>query len=121
MEKLKFKQSTRANLYSIPVPRSRQTPKHIRTLLLNIEAFELKKEIFIRAPPQGIDQLIEARIKGKVFLLKRLIKCGRHCHGCPHGPYWYGYYRAKGSFISFYIGQVLPPRFLDAKRIHIKN
>lgn len=103
----------------IPANRYRQTPKHIERLIKNIQGDLLKKEIFICAPPRVIDEIIEARIKGKVYLLKRLIRCGKGCSGCPHGPYWYGYYRHKGSFVSFYIGRDLPPRFLQAERISI--
>jgi len=84
-----------------------------------MEAQRLKAEIKIVAPPHAIDKIIEARIHGKVFLLRRFIKCGKGCKGCPHGPYWYGFYRHHGRFISFYAGKVLPKRFDKAKKIHI--
>ena len=25
----------------------------------------------------------------------QLVKCGKGCSGCPHGPYWYAYYRRQ--------------------------
>lgn len=103
----------------VPVRRQRDTPDYIKKILNQVQANLLKKEFFIRAPASGLDQIIEARIKGKVYLLKRMVRCGKGCGGCPHGPYWYGYYRHKGSFVSFYIGADLEPRFREAERIHI--
>lgn len=108
-----------AELRVVPIRRHRKTPEYIERILRDVQARILKKEIFICAPPGVIDQIIEARIKGKVYLLKRLVRCGKACGGCPHGPYWYGYYRSKGSFVSFYVGADLPPRFNDARRISI--
>jgi len=109
----------RAEVSVLQPPRRRETPTYVRRFLLRLEAFQLKKDFFIRMPAEGLDRVIDARIKGKVYLLQRLIPCGRGCGGCPHGPYWYGYYRHKGFFVSFYIGKELPRRFLLAERIHV--
>jgi hypothetical protein len=65
------------------------------------------------------NKIIEARIQGKIFLLQRPVYCGKGCSKCPHGPYWYGFYRHKGKTISFYVGKTLPPRFKEAKRVKI--
>lgn len=97
----------------------RETPKHIKQFIAHLQTRILSREVKICAPSLKVDEIIEARIKGKVYLLNRMIKCGKECTGCPHGPYWYGYYRNKGRFVSFYIGKNLPPRFLNAKKIHI--
>ena len=36
------------------------------------------------------------------------VKCGKDCEGCPHGPYWYAYYRgSSGKVVSKYIGKEL--------------
>ena len=38
------------------------------------------------------------------------VKCGkRGCTRCPHGPYWYAYWRESGKLRSKYIGKDLPP------------
>lgn len=105
----------------VPLRRQRETPEYIQKILNQVQANILKKEFFIRAPARVIDEIIEARIKGKVFLLQRMVRCGKSCGGCPHGPYWYGYYRHKGSFVSFYIGVELAPRFREAEKIHIQE
>lgn len=108
-----------ADIHVLPTKFHRQTPKHIQTLIQQIDSLLLRHEIKICAPPSTLDTIIEARIKGKVYLLKRLVYCGKGCHGCPHGPYWYGYYRSHGKFVSFYIGKNLPPRFYKAEKIKI--
>jgi hypothetical protein len=38
------------------------------------------------------------------------VKCGkRGCTRCPHGPYWYAYWREEGRLRSRYVGKTLPP------------
>ena len=37
------------------------------------------------------------------------VRCGkRGCTRCPHGPYWYAYWREEGRLRSRYIGTTLP-------------
>lgn len=37
------------------------------------------------------------------------VRCGKPgCKTCPHGPYWYAYYREEGKLKSRYIGKDLP-------------
>jgi hypothetical protein len=35
------------------------------------------------------------------------VSCGKGCKGCPHGPYWYGYWKEGGKTRSKYIGKRL--------------
>ena len=43
------------------------------------------------------------------------VKCGKpNCRSCPHGPYWYAYYREGKRLKSRYIGRDLPE---DVKRL----
>lgn len=30
------------------------------------------------------------------------------CNGCPHGPYWYGYFKEDGRTRKVYVGRTLP-------------
>lgn len=40
---------------------------------------------------------------------QQTVKCGkRGCTRCPHGPYWYAYWREDGRLRSRYIGKQLP-------------
>ena len=46
--------------------------------------------------------------RGKVTYRQERVRCGREgCTGCPHGPYWYAYWREAGRVRSRYIGKDL--------------
>ena len=37
------------------------------------------------------------------------VRCGKPgCTSCPHGPYWYAYFREGGKLKSRYVGRELP-------------
>ena len=36
------------------------------------------------------------------------VRCGKGCASCPHGPYWYAFWKEDGRSRSQYIGGVLP-------------
>lgn len=45
------------------------------------------------------------------------VRCGKAgCGSCPHGPYWYAYYREEGKLRSRYIGRELPAGEPEQKR-----
>lgn len=47
--------------------------------------------------------------RGKVTFRQEMVRCGRaSCTRCPHGPYWYAYWREGGRVRSRYIGKQLP-------------
>jgi len=47
---------------------------------------------------------------GKVGYRLEPVTCGKPgCKTCPHGPYWYAYWREGGRLRSRYIGRRLPP------------
>ena len=40
-------------------------------------------------------------------LREQMIRCGKpNCGRCPHGPYWYAYWREEGRRRSRYIGRL---------------
>lgn len=42
-----------------------------------------------------------------VKLRSQLVKCGKaNCTRCPHGPYWYAYWREDGVRRSRYLGKL---------------
>lgn len=54
---------------------------------------------------------------GKVTYRLQSVSCGkRGCASCPHGPYWYAYWREGGKVRSRYIGRKLNPDELRLKR-----
>jgi hypothetical protein len=45
----------------------------------------------------------------KVTYRLESVRCGKpSCRSCPHGPYWYAYYREGDRLRSRYIGRELP-------------
>jgi hypothetical protein len=54
---------------------------------------------------------------GKVTYRLQPVTCGKPgCARCPHGPYWYAYWREGGKVRSRYIGRKLTPDELRLKR-----
>lgn len=42
------------------------------------------------------------------------VRCGKpRCRRCPHGPYWYAYYREGGRTRRQYVGRYLPGEPLE--------
>lgn len=42
------------------------------------------------------------------------VRCGKRCATCPHGPYWYAFWKEGGRSHSQYIGGELPA---DVRRL----
>ncbi len=50
-----------------------------------------------------------AESSGKVSFRQEMVRCGKDgCTKCPHGPYWYAYWREGGRTRSRYVGKELP-------------
>ncbi|KQC15682.1 MAG: hypothetical protein WCY97_00375 [Methanothrix sp.] len=50
---------------------------------------------------------IEERRPASVTYRQEWIYCGKECKKCPHGPYWYCYWKEDGKTKTRYIGKVL--------------
>lgn len=44
----------------------------------------------------------------RVRYRQQRVRCGRDCGSCPHGPYWYAFWKEDGRRRSQYIGATLP-------------
>ena len=44
--------------------------------------------------------VVEQRRLGGVTLQLERVRCGKGCKKCPHGPYWYAYWRDGGRMKS---------------------
>ncbi len=48
---------------------------------------------------------------GSITFRYETVRCGKaNCTRCPHGPYWYAYWKENGRTRSRYIGRVLPEK-----------
>jgi hypothetical protein len=57
---------------------------------------------------QGVKrEILEERQSDSMTFRLEKVSCGKNCKGCPHGPYWYGYWREGGKTHSKYIGKNL--------------
>ena len=57
---------------------------------------------------ESIEVADDAVLEGVTYRLEA-VRCGKPtCSSCPHGPYWYAYYREEGRLRSRYIGRDLP-------------
>ena len=56
---------------------------------------------------------------GSITFRYETVRCGKpNCTRCPHGPYWYAYWKEDGRTRSRYVGRSLPQR---ARDVHEKK
>jgi hypothetical protein len=86
------------------VPISRELIREIRSL----DAYDLRRlQMLVRGllledPPDDAEP-------GRVTFRQEMVRCGKDgCTRCPHGPYWYAYWREDGRTRSRYVGKTLP-------------
>ena len=91
------------------MPISRELIREIRAL----DAYDLRRlQMLIRGLLVDDDDRSDgAGQPGKVSFRQEMVRCGKEgCTTCPHGPYWYAYWRESGRMRSRYIGKNLPER-----------
>lgn len=64
-------------------------------------------------PPSGaVDEA--GAVPVNVTYRQEEVRCGKDtCSACPHGPYWYAYWKEDGRTRSQYIGRHLPGEPLE--------
>ena len=95
------------------MPLSRELIREVRRL----DEYDLRRlTIFVRGlllardadPLERGEPPDEPERRGTVTYRQERVRCGREgCSGCPHGPYWYAYWREGGRLRSRYIGKQL--------------
>jgi hypothetical protein len=91
------------------MPMSRELLKEVRRL----DEFDLRR-LMIIVRGLLIEQggaLVEEKPPGvgAVTYRQQHVKCSKtECSRCPHGPYWYAYWRENGKQRSRYVGKTLP-------------
>lgn len=87
----------------------------------SLDEYDLRRLlIFVRgllvqqgAPPE---ETPPASKPGKVTYRLEPVTCGKPgCTKCPHGPYWYAYWREEGRVRSRYIGRRAPAEVVPTK------
>lgn len=80
-----------------------------------LDEYDLRRlMIFVRGLLIGADggpafEAAERAGEAKVTYREQQVRCGKQgCTRCPHGPYWYAYWREDGRLRSRYIGRTLP-------------
>jgi hypothetical protein len=84
------------------------------------EVLEEQDNAVLQEVKEYIDQLISDRNRadlpveileenrlGSVTYRQERVYCGKECKGCPHGPYWYAYWKEDGRTHTKYIGKEL--------------
>ena len=79
-----------------------------------LDEYDLRRlMIFVRGlllQRDGIDLAgVQETEKATITYRQEHVRCGKDgCTRCPHGPYWYAYWREDGRLRSRYIGKTLP-------------
>jgi hypothetical protein len=93
--------------------------RRLYTELRRLDRHDLRRiAIFVRGLLVAMGDEFDAvgeREPGVTYRLEA-VKCGKPgCSRCPHGPYWYAYYREDGKLRSRYIGRELPGEGAEAQ------
>ncbi len=88
-------------------------PRELVRSIRRLDEFQLRRLlILVRGLLIGADgPTVESRdVPGMpvVTYRRQSIRCGKGCAACPHGPYWYAFWKEGGRSRSQYIGGVLP-------------
>lgn len=88
-------------------------PRELVRAVRGLDEFELRRLLILaRGLLIGSDgptvELSEVPGAPGVSYRSQLVRCGKDCEACPHGPYWYAYWKEQGRTRSQYIGNVLP-------------
>jgi hypothetical protein len=90
--------------------------KNLLAELRKLDRHDLRRAlIFVRGlllaagDEAGAEETPEEVVAGTVTYRLETVRCGKpNCRSCPHGPYWYAYYREGDKLRSRYVGRELP-------------
>ncbi|MCL4490108.1 MAG: hypothetical protein M1570_18545 [Chloroflexi bacterium] len=84
----------------------------------------LRKVIAERRPSLPHRAVTAEQQIGSLTLRYETVRCGKpNCTRCPHGPYWYAYWKENGRTRSRYVGRTLPRKARDVyeKKLRTKQ
>ena len=93
-------------------------PRDLVTGVRRLDEYELRRlQILVRGLLLHADGPVAAHEDGalaRVSYRQEHVRCGKEgCGACPHGPYWYAYWKQDGRTRKQYIGRQLPGEPLE--------
>jgi len=76
-------------------------------ILADVHDFKnvLEESLRALAEERAKDERGSRTIRGRGCLVVKLVPCGKHCSGCPHGPYAYEVHKIGGRQVWKYLGR----------------
>lgn len=93
--------------HSISKELSSLEPSELQEVKRFVERLISEKEQPTEPEPGRDREILAVKRYGSVTYRLERVSCGKKCKGCPHGPYWYGYWREGKRTRSKYIGKSL--------------
>ncbi len=85
--------------------------KKLREIEARLRRAVQERRSSLRHRPVTAEQQI-----GALTFRYETVRCGKpNCTRCPHGPYWYVYWKEDGRTRSRYVGRSLPDK---ARQVH---
>ena len=93
-------------------------PRELMTAVRRLDEYELRRlQILVRGLLLHADGPVrpeEQDAAPRVSYRQEHVRCGKDgCRSCPHGPYWYAYWKEQGRTRKQYIGRHLPGQPLE--------
>lgn len=81
----------------------------------NLDEYELRRLVIYASDlldSQAQVGSLPSDSQPEVRVRSQKIRCGKpNCTKCPHGPYWYAYWREDGKPRTRYLGKKLPEEY----------
>ena len=94
-------------------------PRELLTAVRRLDEYELRRlQILVRGLLLHADGPVtddeHDAAPAQVSYRQQHVRCGKEgCGACPHGPYWYAYWKEGGRTRKQYIGRYLPGEPLE--------
>jgi hypothetical protein len=94
-------------------------PRDLLRAVRRLDEYELRRlQILVRGlllhADGPLDESETATGQPRVSYREEHVRCGKEgCGRCPHGPYWYAYWKEDGRTRKQYVGRHLPGQPLE--------
>ncbi len=88
-------------------------PRELVRAIRRLDEYQLRRLLILvrgllLGSPGPVVELDDVPGTPTVSYRRQHVRCGKGCGSCPHGPYWYAFWKEDGRTRSQYIGGVLP-------------